>query len=117
MWEVVTVSVFDDWFLSLSDSEQTDVLACIKLLEMKGPMLGRPYIDSLAGTNKVKNLKELRIQHRGRPYRVLFAFDPVRRAVLLCGGDKTGNKRFYKQMIPTAEREYLEHLSQKSEEI
>ncbi len=110
MWNVITVDVFDDWFLLLTEDEQIDVLACIKLLEVKGPMLGRPYVASLTGTDKVKNLKELRIQHRGKPYRVFFAFDPERKAVLLCGGDKTGNKQFYKKMIPIAEREFTVHL-------
>ena len=58
----------------------------------------------------VKNLKELRVQHKGKPYRVLFAFDPKRQAVMLCGGDKTGDKRFYDKMIPIAEREFIAHL-------
>lgn len=110
MWEIVTVDRFDDWFLSLTESEQVDVLTCIKLLEVKGPALGQPYVDTLTGAKQVKNLKELRAQHRGRPYRVFFAFDPERKAVLLCGGDKTGDKRFDKKMIPIAEQEFLEHL-------
>jgi hypothetical protein len=109
MWEILTVEVFNEWFLSLNDAEQTDVLASIHLLEVRGPQLGRPYVDTLEGTT-ISNLKELRIQHQGRPYRVFFAFDPVRRAVLLCGGDKTGDKRFYKRMIPVAEREFKKHL-------
>ncbi|WP_331879716.1 type II toxin-antitoxin system RelE/ParE family toxin [Legionella adelaidensis] len=62
-------------------------------------------------TRQVKNLKELRIQHQGRPYRVFFAFDPKRNAVLLCGGNKTGKKRFYDMMVPIAEQEFLNHLS------
>ena len=113
MWDVVTVEVFDSWFLSLSEPEQTDVLAYVKLLEVEGPNLGRPYVDSLADVKQVKNLKELRVQHQGKPYRVFFAFDPKRQAVLLCGGDKTGDKRFYKRMIPVAEREFIKHLSEK----
>ncbi len=111
MWSVLTVERFDEWFLSLDELEQTSVLTAIKLLEIKGPNLGRPYVDSLDGTKRVKNLKELRIQHQGRPYRVFFAFDPERQAVLLCGGDKTGKKRFYEIMIPIAEQEFLNHLS------
>lgn len=112
MWEVVTVEKFDSWFLSLTESEQTDVLAYVKLLEFKGPNLGRPYADTVNGSKKVKNLKELRVQHQGRPYRVFFAFDTKRQAVLLCGGDKTGDKRFYKDMIKIAEDEFLAHLNQ-----
>lgn len=109
MWEILTVEIFDEWFLALSNAEQTDVLAAMHLLEIHGPQLKRPYADTLENTN-ISNLKELRIQHQGKPYRVMFAFDPVRRAVLLCGGDKTGDKRFYKRMIPLAEHEFKKHL-------
>lgn len=81
-------------------------------MEVTGPQLSRPYADKLHGTDKVHNLKELRIQHAGKPYRVFFAFDPERRAVLLCGGRKDGkkDKKFYDRMIPLAEREFLTHL-------
>lgn len=111
IWHVVTVEEFDNWFLLLTEEEQIDVLSYVKLLEVHGPNLGRPYVDSIEGTKRVKNLKELRVQHGGRPYRVFFAFDPKRRAVLLCGGDKTGDNRFYQKMIPIAEREFLHHLA------
>lgn len=109
LWDVVTVDEFDEWFVGLNENEQTDVLAVIKVLEMVGPQLGRPYVDTLTDS-KLTNLKELRIQHRGNPYRVLFAFDPKRQAVLLCGGDKSNDKRFYRRMIPIAEREYEKHI-------
>ena len=109
-WKVITVEYFDDWFLGLNASEQQDVLAAILVLEQFGPALGRPYVDSLKGTDKVKNLKELRVQHKGKPFRVFFAFDPLRQAVMLCGGDKTGDKRFYETMIPVAELEFLNYL-------
>jgi hypothetical protein len=111
-WEIVTVEYFDDWFLGLNASEQQDVLAAILVLEQFGPALGRPFVDSLKGTKKVKNLKELRVQHKGKPFRVFFAFDPLRQAVMLCGGDKTGDKHFYKTMIPVAEREFLNYLQE-----
>lgn len=111
MWKVITVAAFDKWFLSLSKPEQIDVLAYVKLLGIKGPELSRPYADTLEGTKRVNNLKELRVQHKGKPYRVFFAFDPLRQAVLLCGGDKTGDKRFYKRMIPIAEETYLAYVS------
>lgn len=109
-WIVVTIEYFDEWFLGLAASEQQHVLATILVLEQFGPALGRPYVDSLKGTDKVKNLKELRVQHKGKPFRLFFAFDPLRQAVMLCGGDKTGNKHFYETLIPIAEREYLEYL-------
>ena len=64
VWKIVTVEYLDDWFLGLDASEQQDVLAAILVLEQYGPMLGRPHVDSLKGTDKVKNLKELRVQHK-----------------------------------------------------
>ncbi|UQB41877.1 type II toxin-antitoxin system RelE/ParE family toxin [Thiomicrospira microaerophila] len=110
MWQVVTVDYFDDWFLSLNAAEQQGILTAIFKLQSIGPLLGRPDVDTLSGVHRVKNLKELRVQHKGKPYRVLFAFDPKRQAVMLCGGDKTGDKRFYDRMIPIAEREFIAHL-------
>jgi len=111
-WEILVTDEYEEWFLGLTDAEQVDVLAMVEVLEITGPNLGRPYADTLHGASKVKNLKELRIQHDGKPYRVFYAFDPARRAVLLCGGRKNGaqDKRFYKKMIPIAEREFLVHL-------
>jgi hypothetical protein len=111
-WEILFTDEYGEWFLNLNDAEQVDVQAMVEVLEIKGPNLGRPHADTLSGTNKVKNLKELRIQHSGKPYRVFYAFDPKRRAVLLCGGRKDGkkDKTFYNRMIPIAEREFLQHL-------
>jgi hypothetical protein len=68
-------------------------------------------VDTLRGT-KFPNLKELRVQHEGRPYRILFAFDPRRIGFLLIGGDKTGNPRWYDQFIPIAEKIYAQHLKE-----
>lgn len=110
MWTVITVDYFDEWFLSLNEAEQQDILASLFKIEEFGPVLGRSDVDTLSKTKKVKNLKELRVQHHGKPYRIFFAFDPLRQAVLLCGGDKTGNKRFYEIMIPIAEKEFLNYL-------
>ncbi len=57
-------------------------------------------------------MRELRIQHEGKPYRVFYAFDPRRVAILLMGGDKTGNDRWYKEFVPIADRLYDDHLEQ-----
>jgi len=57
-------------------------------------------------------MRELRIQHHGKPYRVLYAFDPRRAAILLIGGDKTGNDRWYAIYVPIADRLYDSHLEQ-----
>lgn len=59
---------------------------------------------------KFSHMRELRIQHEGRPYRVLYAFDPIRVALLLLGGDKTGDERWYEKMVPKADAIYEEHL-------
>ena len=82
----------------------------VRLLQEHGPQLRRPYADTLEGTNR-NNLKELRVQHRGEPYRILFAFDPKREALLLIGGSKAGDKRWYKRMIPAAEATFERHLA------
>lgn len=112
-WEVRLTDEFEAWFLALSDTEQVDVLAMLDVLEIMGPTLGRPQADTLKGTARVKNLKELRIQHAGKPYRVFYAFDPLRRAVVLCGGRKDGrrDKQFYRRMIKLAEAEFEKYLS------
>lgn len=82
------------------------------VLEKFGPKLGRPYVDTLKGSD-FPNMKELRIQHAGNPIRAFFAFDPARRAIILCAGDKTSinEKRFYKKMIEQADSEYRKHLA------
>lgn len=111
MWTVLFEQPFEDWFLSLTREEKVDILAGIKVLEEYGPQLSRPQVDTLKGS-KLKNLKELRVQHAGDPYRILFIFDPLRQAVLLCGGNKAGDKRFYDRMIPIAEKSYRQYLKE-----
>lgn len=80
--------------------EQESVYRVVSLLERLGVALGFPYSSALEGSPFP--LRELRVQHQGRPVRVLYAFDPGRQAVLLIGGDKTGNERFYQEMLPKA---------------
>lgn len=106
---VVFSEVFTKWLDELDDDELQTVLANLKLLQMYGYNLSRPFADTIKGS-KIKNLKELRIQHNGKPIRAFFVFDPLRQAIVLCAGDKTGDKRFYQKMIPLAETLYNEHL-------
>lgn len=112
-WEIRISREYEQWFMSLDDAEQISVLAMVDVLEIVGPNLNRPYADTLSGTAKVRNLKELRIQHKGKPYRVFYAFDPQRSAILLCGGKKSGinSKRFYQHMINVAENAFCRHLN------
>ncbi len=109
MWEVEFSDEFERWWQTLNVDEQESLLVGVKLLRQAGPRLSRPYADTVKGSRH-SNMKELRTQHRGRPLRTLFAFDPLRHAILLIGGDKTGDDRFYNRMIPLADRLYDGHL-------
>lgn len=97
------------------EEEQDSIRDILALLRERGPLLRRPYADTLQGS-KLVNLKELRIQHQGCPYRVIFIFDPRRIALLLIGGDKTGNGRWYEEFVPKAEQIYAQFLKEISEE-
>jgi hypothetical protein len=110
-WDVEYSNAFADWWETLSVDEQEDVAVKVKLLEKAGPALGRPHADSLAKQSKYPNMKELRVVHGGGAYRVLFAFDPRRVAILLLGGRKSDQK-WYKTAIPAADKLYAKHLTQ-----
>ena len=110
MWRIKTTDFFDGWYRSLCAVDRACVLAALIVLREKGPGLPRPWADTIKGS-RYNNMKELRIQSRGDPLRVFFAFDPYRTGILLCAGNKVGNeKRFYKQMIPVADREFTNYL-------
>ena len=96
------------WFEALDERVQDAVLRSLLVLQAKGPMLGQPYVDSIKGS-RIANLKELRIQVGGDPWRILFAFDEARRAILLVGGNKAGDDRWYETNIPIAERRAKHH--------
>lgn len=109
MIEVLGTDVFAEWFLALDDRDSMAVARVVGLLEAKGTTLGFPYSSAIEGTDFP--LRELRIQSGGRPLRVFYAFDPLRQALLLLGGDKTGDDRFYARMIPRAEDLWTEYLA------
>ena len=111
MWEVEYTEEFKGWWESLDADEQESIAASVGLVEQLGPNLPRPHSDKVKGSRH-SNMKELRTQHRGRPIRTFYAFDPRRMAVLLIGGDKTGDSRFYDRMIPIADRLFDEHLQE-----
>ncbi|TPE15807.1 diaminopimelate decarboxylase [Pantoea vagans] len=111
MWMVKTTDRFDRWFSLLNDTDRACVLAALMVLREKGPGLARPYADTLRGSAYI-NMKELRIQSRGDPIRAFFAFDPNRTAIVLCAGNKAGSdKRFYREMLPIADREFTHWLN------
>ncbi len=115
MWEVEFTDEFGVWWAGLTEVEQDAVAASVTVLRQLGPGLSRPHADTIKGSRHV-NMKELRTQCQGRPIRTFFAFDPRRSAILLIGGDKTGNARFYEEMVPLADRLYDDHLRQLAEE-
>ncbi|HSU19926.1 MAG TPA: type II toxin-antitoxin system RelE/ParE family toxin [Acidobacteriaceae bacterium] len=110
-YEVEFTDEFEVWWNGLTEAEQVSINEVVIVLMEKGPALGRPYADTLSGS-KFPNMKELRVQHHGRPYRIPFAFDPRRVALLLLGGDKTGNSRWTAEAIARADTLYAAHLAQ-----
>lgn len=109
-WEVEYTDEFEDWWLTLTEDEQESVAASVGLIEELGPHVPYPHSSGVESSRHGR-MRELRIQHEGRPYRVFYAFDPIRVAILLIGGDKTGDDRFYERMVPVADRLYDEHLT------
>lgn len=89
-WDVEYTDEFGDWWASLTEAEQVSLAASVQLLEARGPSLGHPHSSGINGSRH-GHMRELRTQHAGRPYRTLYAFDPRRMAILLIGGDKTGD--------------------------
>lgn len=111
MWDVITTDRFDQWLCAQDESTQEKMLAALVLLQQKGPLLPRPFVDSVKGSQHA-NMKELRVQHKGKPLRALFAFDPCRRAIILHAGHKTGNeKRFYRMLLPIADALFTRHIN------
>lgn len=111
-WVVENHELFDPEFDSLPEPVQDELLAVAGLLERFGPQLGRPHADTLTGSRHA-NMKELRFIADQGVWRVAFAFDPQRRAILLIAGDKAGvaQKRFYKQLVNKADRRFADHLA------
>lgn len=110
-WNVEGTSEFEEWYRSLDADEQVALPGSIALLEDHGPALGRPHADTVRDS-RFPNMKELRTQAGGHPLRTFFAFDRRRSAILLIGGDKTGDPRFYERMVPIADRLYATYLEE-----
>ena len=114
-WEVSFTDEFERWWETLDEEAQDAVAVRVELLEELGPALGRPAVDQITGSRH-HNMKELRASSDGA-LRVLFAFDPLREAILLIGGNKTGAwERWYQEMIPVADDLYDQHLKELEEE-
>lgn len=110
MWRI-DVSLVEEWVLSLDDDSLAQVYAALQILTERGPSLGRPLVDTVSASRH-RNMKELRPGSAGRSeIRILFAFDPERKAIMLVAGDKAGNwQRWYKRNIPKADELFDAHV-------
>jgi hypothetical protein len=114
-WNVEYTDEFGAWYERLEVTLQDDIDRVVGVLEAKGPHVPFPYSSGIAGSRH-DHMRELRVQSGGRPARIFYAFDPRRSAILLIGGDKTGDKRFYETMIPVADRLCDEHIEELKKE-
>ncbi|OOH85487.1 diaminopimelate decarboxylase [Pasteurellaceae bacterium 15-036681] len=116
-WNVILQQPVLKWLKLLEQEDTLKIYAALYLLSTEGSKLGRPHADTLQGS-KYANLKELRIQSKKSVFRLFFIFDPIRQAIVLCGGNKKGKKEklFYKEMIELAEKTYEEYLSEYQKE-
>ena len=115
MWDVEVTGEFEAWWNGLNEDEQDSVDFVVELLVREGPALPYPYSSGIAAAKR-HDIRELRIQHRGNPYRVLYVFDPRRHAVLLMGGNKAGDNRWYEFNVPRAENLYSKYLKELKKE-
>src|SRR5215468_2809822 len=110
-WNVEHTDEFALWWRDLSEAQQEDVTAIALLLMEQGPKLPFPYSSGIAGSRHA-HMRKPRVQSGGRPIRIFYAFDPRRSAILLIGGDKSGDKRFYKRFLPLADELYDVYLDE-----
>jgi hypothetical protein len=117
VWDVEFHADFDSEYEVLDEAVQDELLAQLKLLETFGPQLGRPRVDTLNGSEHA-NMKELRFDAAGGVWRFAFAFDPKRKAIVLCGGDKSGGseKKFYRDLIRKADARFSAHVARLKEQ-
>lgn len=113
-WTIEFDEDFSVWFESQEDDLQDEIKAVLKVLAQLGPALRRPKVGTIEGS-KFSQMKELVVQFQGEPWRILFAFDPDRHAILLVGGNKTGDERWYKINIPIADARFTKHLAELEE--
>jgi hypothetical protein len=114
-WEVEVTEEFRAWWNGLDEAEQMSVGTAVGLLVEEGPNLSFPHSSKIT-TSRHSAMRELRVQHQGCPYRVLYIFDSRRTAILLLGGDKTGDDRWYEKNVPHADRIYEQYLKELQQE-
>ena len=115
MWEIEFTNEFGKWWETLNEDEQDAVDRSVGLLENYGSSLKFPHTSSVK-QSRHGAMRELRSQCKGHPLRTFYAFDPGRTAILLIGGNKTGNDDFYDEMVPKADKIYDQYLKEKQEE-
>jgi hypothetical protein len=112
MIEIIFTDEFGEWFDMLSENEQGDIFDVVRKLEAKGVALEFPHCSAVQGASEP--LRELRPRQGRSPLRPIYAFDPRRDAVLIIGGNKAGDPRFYRRLIPVAERVWREYLAEQT---
>lgn len=115
MWTVKELEPFSDWFDALPDPEKVRIAASVILLKTFGVNLRFPHSSGISGSRH-SSMRELRVQTKGKPYRILYTFDPERAAVMLIAGDKTGDERWYDKNVPMADSVFDEYLVKLAEE-
>lgn len=113
-WDVEYTDDFENWWNGLSEVEQVELDRKVRLLQEFGPTLPRPHADVIAQSRHA-NMKELRGKVEQRQLRVLYAFDSRRTAILLIGGDKTGDPGWYDRYVPLADALFDRHLHELEE--
>jgi hypothetical protein len=114
-WDVEVTDEFKAWWNGLTEAERISVERVVLLLGERGPHLPFPYSSGVNGSRH-SAMRELRVQYQGHPYRVLYIFDPRRVALLLLGGDKTGDDRWYEKNVLLADQIYDNYLAEMEEE-
>ena len=114
-WEIEYTDEFKQWWDTLVETQQENIISVVHLLAEKGPNLPFPYSSGVKAS-RYSHLRELRIQSSGNPLRIFYAFDPRRTAILLIGGDKTGDDQFYEKYIPIADQLYDQYLAELKQE-
>ena len=113
MAEIIATDEFVDWYEALNDEDGEAVVYLTRLLDQKGLALGTPYSSALRGTRFP--FRELRSKSHGRAIRIIYAYDKKRDAVLIIGGDKHGNPKFYKEIMPRAESIWKQYIKEQAE--
>ncbi|MBZ9937644.1 type II toxin-antitoxin system RelE/ParE family toxin [Mesorhizobium sp. BR1-1-16] len=115
VWAVEYTDEFGAWFGTLNEAVQDDIDRLVGVLEVKGPQLPFPHSSGIE-SSRHDHMRELRVQSGGHPYRIFYAFDPRRAAILLVGGNKAGDDRFYERTVPVADALYDTHIDELKKE-